>query len=174
VGSGVPLGTAFAHQEHANALQQFHRSELAFRQPAVGQAVFRATIDRARKQQGRGMRRNRLDLVNQFCAAEFGHHEIGQHQIDSATPHPFQGLLRVGTGEDMIPAGFEQNFSNGESPFVVVHAKNGALGFHKPRWAFSGVPRVPGKPVSRREAIMKWLLIIFFARAVSVSGWYDR
>ena len=61
----------------------------------------------------------------------------------------------------MIAAGFEQNFSNGERPFVVVNAKDGALGFHKPRWAFWGLPArsCSSKPVSRREAIMKWLLI---------------
>jgi hypothetical protein len=41
-------------------------------------------------------------------------------------------MFRVGTSEDMIAAGFEQNFSNGERPFVVVNAKDGALGFHKP------------------------------------------
>src|SRR5664279_6118176 len=151
VRSDEPLGTAFAYQQHANALQQFHGRQLAFRQPAIGKGIFRATIDRARKQQRRSMRRNCLDLVNQFCAAEFWHHEVGKHQINSTTLHGFQSMLRIGTSEDAIAAGLEHNFSNGERAFVVVHAKNGALGFHKPRWAFSGVAArwCPGKPVSR-------------------------
>ena len=40
-------GSAFAYEQHANPLQQFHGSELAFRQPDIGQVFFAATIHRA-------------------------------------------------------------------------------------------------------------------------------
>src|ERR1035441_6889353 len=51
------------------------------------------------------MRRNRLDLVNQFCATEFWHHEVGQYQIDFATPHHFQGMQKIGKKEEKKEGG---------------------------------------------------------------------
>ena len=51
------------------------------------------------KQQRRGLGRNGFQLLNQSCAIELGHHQVGEYQIDAAALHGFDGAFGIGTRE---------------------------------------------------------------------------
>ena len=124
---------------------------------------------RTGKQQRRSIRRNCLQPVDQSGAAELGHHQVGQHQIDTAELHHFNCTFGIGTGEDAITARLEHNFSNGERAFVVINAENRTFRFHLPPLGLLGSAAQlrPSKPVSQaRAAVTKWAFLIH-ARAVA-------
>jgi len=126
----VPLGPAFANEQHADTFQQFHGSELALGQPDVGQVLLAAAVDRTGKEQRGSVRSNRFQLINELRTAEFGHHQIGEHQVDSAAFHRFDSTCRIGAGDDAVTARLQEHFADGERAFIIVDAENRPFWFH--------------------------------------------
>src|SRR5215469_4181287 len=114
--------TAFANKQETYAFEKFGGCVHSLGQEDVRLRVAIVDSYLSREQDGGSFRRNSLDLLDEPGAIETGHDQVGEDQV---YPAPFKQLYRVfplGTGHHPIASGFKQDFTNGKSLLVVIHA----------------------------------------------------
>src|ERR1700751_536078 len=91
-----------------------------------------ATVDRSGKQQSGRFGRYSLELIDKTNAVELGHHQVRQHQVDTAGLQDVDGTFRIRASQDTVTPGLKEHFADGERAFIVVDAENRTFRFHLP------------------------------------------
>jgi len=111
-------------------IEQLGGAAVGLRKKYISQRVLGAYTDSTRENDGRGAGGNRLELIDDFSAAEVRQHEISKDEVNPSAFHCFDGKRGVRACNDTVTPGLKHDLPDGESAFVFVNAENRALGLH--------------------------------------------
>ena len=72
-------------------IEQLGGAAVGLRQKYVSQCVLGAYTDSTGENDDRGARGNRLELIDDFSAAEFRQHQVGKDEVNASALHCFDG-----------------------------------------------------------------------------------
>ena len=124
------LGASLAHQQDANAFQEFRGFIHSLWQEKIGERFALVDLDSTGDQHGRSLRRKMFDFFDQPRTIHTRHEQIGEHQINAATAEGLEGQFAAVAREHAVAPRFEQDFADGKGLFIIVDTENSFFGFH--------------------------------------------